>query len=236
MNSQAEKILRNIHWILILYAIYSSVMLYMSHAERLVGIQAQVPDLESQIEQIHKKRREIEKFLKDIEESKKRVDAVAQQVELLTKKLPDEINETKVLETLSSMANQVSLKKLTFETGEEMAREFLYAKNFTFKGSGTFLQFMVFLENLANQERIFNIKSIKMSKNKTPQKGRFQTVDVEGVIEAYRFNPNYREDRGFDKIEQEVGIKKNLVPAPLGKLDEKKPSLPLQGDVGGGNE
>lgn len=208
----------------------------MAHTERLAEIQAQVPDLQGQIDQVHKKRKEIEKFLKDIEESKKRVDAVAQQVELLTKKLPDEINETKVLETLSAVANQVSLKKLTFETGEERVRDFLYAKDFTFKGTGTFLQFLVFLENLAAQERIFNIKSIKISKNKTPQKGRFQTVDVEGIIEAYRFNPNYREDRGFDKIEQEVGAKKKPAVTQPEKLDEEKHPIPLQGDVGGGNE
>ncbi|MDH5581076.1 MAG: hypothetical protein OEY33_04155, partial [Bdellovibrionales bacterium] len=51
-------------------------------------------------------------------------------------------------------------------------------------------------------------EKINIVKSEQKQKGRFQLLNVEMGIESYRYNPKYRENRGFEQIEDEFNKKK----------------------------
>jgi Tfp pilus assembly protein PilO len=72
-----------------------------------------------------------------------------------------------------------------------------FVKKYEMRGYGTFLQFMVFFEKIAENERLLNINEIKLERRAGGQRGRFQVIDAQVIVEAYRYNPSHKEDRGF---------------------------------------
>jgi hypothetical protein len=52
-------------------------------------------------------------------------------------------------------------------------------------------------ENKKLKDRIYNIKNLKLTNSSDTQKGRFQIIEGESVIQAFRYNPDFKVDRGF---------------------------------------
>ena len=63
----------------------------------------------------------------------------------------------------------------------------------------TFLQFLIFFERVGNASRIYNLQNLKLSAVNERKRGRFQVLKGEAQIQAYRYNPEFKVDRGFEK-------------------------------------
>jgi hypothetical protein len=72
---------------------------------------------------------------------------------------------------------------------------------------------------LAQQERILNVKSVLMEKEKEAQRGRFVLLNSEVVLETFRHNKDFKEDRGIKAIEE--SFKGPVVPATSPKKGKK---------------
>lgn len=198
-----DKITKKLHLILLIYFLYESWALYDKFAKEEESINTQIPTLEAQIKTNTKKKKELKKYFEDIEGTKKRIEKVAQEVEALQKKFPDKISDTENLGLLRDIAESINIKNVFLSPGDETLKGFYFSKAYNFKASGTFLQFLIFLEKVSKSERILNIRNIDLVKSNEKQKGRFQLINAEIVIEAYRYNPNYKENRGYDEIEKQ---------------------------------
>ena len=55
------------------------------------------------------------------------------------------------------------------------------------------------MEKISENERLLNIKALRMYKDDSTQvRGRFQLIKAEMSIEAYRYNPNHKEKREIE--------------------------------------
>lgn len=197
MKALVNKLIANAHVLLFLYGVYGAYTLYDEHNIRLTEIQNQSLSLDGEIEQNQRKVKEIQEFSKKTDEYKVRVEEVAKNIEAVQKQLPAETNDTQILGFFQTEMSALNIKDSNFTPGKEDKSTYFVSKEYSLKAKGTFLQFLIFLERIGTADRIYNIKTLKLESLNAPQKGRFQIISGEGVIQAFRFNPDFKVDRGF---------------------------------------
>jgi Tfp pilus assembly protein PilO len=192
-----NKFIANIHVFMFLYGCWTTYELWEQHDMRLTQIQSEIPTVEAEIVKLKSKVKEITDFIKKADEYKVRVEEVAKNIESVQKQLPAETNDAQILSAFQSEMKVLNIRDTTMEPRAEETSQYFISKDYSVKASGTFLQFLIFFERIGNATRIYNVKSLKLTTNGATRKGRFQIVNGEAVIQAYRFNPSFRVDRGF---------------------------------------
>jgi Tfp pilus assembly protein PilO len=196
MKDLVNKLIVNAHFLIILYGVYGSYVMYDEHNLQLEQIVQSGSGIDAEIVAAQKKIKEIQEFLKKSDEYKVRVEEVAKNIESVQKQLPSETNDTQILTYLQGEINALNIKDAQFTPGKEDKSTYFISKDYSLKAKGTFLQFLIFFERIGNADRIYNIKNLKLTVN-SDNKGRFQIINGEGTIQAYRFNPEFKVDRGF---------------------------------------
>ena len=197
MKDLVNKIISNLHWVILVYGLYGAWVMYDQHSLALQDIAVRESGIDEEISVAQKKVSEIEEFLRKSEEYKTRVEEVARNIEAVQKQLPAETNDSQILSFFQGEISALNIKDANFVPGKEEKSTYFISKEYALKGNGTFLQFLIFFERIGNADRIYNIKELKLINNSPTQKGRFQMISGEGVIQAFRFNPEFRVDRGF---------------------------------------
>lgn len=197
MRDLVNNLIEKAHLLLLIYGLYGAWVAWDEHNVQLEEIVNSIPPIEQEIQQTQKKVREIQDFVKKADEYKVRVEEVAKNIESVQKQLPAETNDTQILTFFQSEIKSLNILDANFKPGKEDKSAYFIAKEYTLSGKGTFLQFLIFLERIGNADRIYNIKQLKLTNNADNQKGRFQVINGEGIIQAYRFNPDFKVDRGF---------------------------------------
>lgn len=198
-----DKILANLHIVVLLLFAMGLYSTYTEYTDKLDAAEGQ---FNSETERLDKKKKEyksIEAYNKDIERAKVDLELAREAIEKLQKQLPSEVSNTENLEILSSIASALNIKNVSLTPGQEEDRGFYIAKEYGLKASGTFLQFIIFFERLAKEQRLFNVKNVSLTIGGHRQKGRFQMIDGDIRVEAYKYNSNYKESSGVDEIEKE---------------------------------
>jgi len=198
MKDLANKFIANIHFLIIIYGLYGMWEQFDANTIRMEELNNQFPSIEAEIVSNQKKVKEIQEFVKKTEESKIRVEEVAKNIESAQKQLPAEINDNQILTVFNQEISSLNIKDPQIVPGSESTSTYFISKDYMIKAKGTFLQFLIFFERIGNATRIYNVKSLKLVNSDTTQRGRFQLVAGESVIQAFRFNPEFRVDRGFE--------------------------------------
>jgi Tfp pilus assembly protein PilO len=223
MKELSGKFLGNIHWLILIYALYGTYLKYEEHTVAIEGIVSQFAGIEQDTKTTEKSLKEIQENMGKIAEFKTRVESVAKNIEAVQRQLPADINDTQILTYLNQEMSVLNIKDTSVVPSAEQTGTYFVSKDYLFKGKGTFLQFLIFFERLGNADRIYNIKNLKLTNTSDNQKGRFQLVNGESVIQAFRYNPDFKVDLGFDKD----------TPATV---DPAAPPRPPGGNRGGGEE
>ncbi|EQC47004.1 pilus assembly protein, PilO [Bacteriovorax sp. BSW11_IV] len=197
-----KALIKNLHIFLFAYFAYQGWLKYNEIVERKVQIQEKEPVIRARIGKLKRQKKEINDFLLSIAEAKKRIELVATEVEKIQKKLPTAISDAQNLEFIKKVAEGLNIKNIYLSPRDEKNEGFYITKKYEFKASGTFLQFLIFLEKIGDAEQLLNIGEVKIEKSTNPQKGRFQVVNYTAMVESFRYNENYKEDRGIEAIEQ----------------------------------
>lgn len=197
MKELVNKLISNAHMFILLYGLYGAWVMYDEHIVQYDEIVARGSGMEEEIAKAEKKVKEIQEFVKKTDEYKVRVEEVAKNIETVQKQLPAETNDTQILTFFQAEINALNIKDANFNPGKEEKSVYYISKEYNLKAKGTFLQFLIFFERIGSADRIYNIKSLKLSTVQDNQKGRFQIIEAEGVIQAFRFNPEFKVDRGF---------------------------------------
>lgn len=193
-----QKLASKIHIFIILYAAFNIFKLWDENQQRKETIEMQIPALQGRITQSSRELKELRAYNEDIAEARARIEIVAQEVERTQRQLPAEISDLENLNLLRRTAEGLNIKDINVMPLQEELRSFYYVKKYEMRAHGTFLQFMIFFEKIAENERLLNINEIKLKRKADGERGRFQVIDAEVIIEAYRYNPEYREDRGIE--------------------------------------
>jgi Tfp pilus assembly protein PilO len=198
-----EKILKNIHWFIILLAIYNIAMYYKESDERLVGVTSQQEGQKQVLEKSKKTQKEIQSFYKDIDQAKAKIEKVALGIEKTQQQLPSEVSDTENMGMLRRIAEDLKIKDLSIAPDKDDDRGFYIARKYKFKAKATYLQFLILFEKISESKRILHISDLSFKKLAQPQRGKIQLMNGEFTLEAYRHNAAFKEDRGFDKIEND---------------------------------
>ena len=198
MKDLVNKFIANIHFLIVIYGLYGVWESFDANTLRMDELNNQFPSIEAEIVSNQKKVKEIQEFVKKTEESKIRVEEVAKNIESAQKQLPAEINDNQILTVFNQEINSLNIKDPQIVPGSETTGTYFISKDYMIKAKGTFLQFLIFFERIGNATRIYNVKSLKLVNADTSQRGRFQLVAGESVIQAFRFNPEFKVDRGFE--------------------------------------
>lgn len=196
-----EKIIAKAHIFFLLYVLWQGFLVYEEQSAEVALLEERLPIISNNIKREEKKKARTKDFLKDVNEAKDRIETVAAEVEKLQRQLPAEVSDPENLGLIKGIAEQMNIKNVILAPGEEEDKGFYLIKNYNFKGTGTFLQFLIFFEKIAENERLLNINEFELVKVEQERRGRFQLINGTVKIGAYKFNANYKEERGIEKIE-----------------------------------
>ena len=203
------KILSKLHFFILLWVVYSVFDKYESHSSKITEIQNRIPIIKNKIKRKNKELKDLQRFLKDVEKAKKMIEKVAQENERIQRQFPSRINDSENLGMVSSMVNRLNILDLKLTPKEEENKGFYFIKRYNLKATGTFLQFLILLEKIGEKkDKLMNIGDLTFKKSNIKNKGRYQLIDVDMNLLVYRYNNNFKEDRGIDKIEKEIKNKK----------------------------
>ena len=197
MKELGNKFIANMHIFLLLYGLYGAWVVYDEHVVALEEIVGRGAGIDQEITTNENKVKEIQEFIKKADEYKVRVEEVARNIETVQKQLPAETNDNSILSYFKTEIDSLNIKNASFTPGKEEKSTYFISKEYALKAEGTFLQFLIFFERIGNADRIYNTKSLKLVNQSENQKGRFQMIMGEGMIQAFRFNPEFKVDRGF---------------------------------------
>jgi Tfp pilus assembly protein PilO len=191
-------------WLLIL--LYTGFMIwemYIDHNDKLSTLEVQIPKKKQELRKKRNEKKQIEQYLKDIEKARDQIELVAQEVENVQKKLPDVIDDAANLRRVKEISDALNIKNIFLSPLSEENKGFYYTKKYELTGSGTFLQFLILLEKLADSHTLLNVSRVTITRPKRDQRGRFQKVNANIIIEAFRYNANHQEERGIADIEKQ---------------------------------
>ena len=197
-----EKLLKNLHWFIIAYAAFNFYVHYTESEEKYVNLVSQEEAQRLQLTRNKKTQREISNYFKNINEEKVKIERVANEIEKTQQLLPGEISDSENINLLRKMADDVNIKELSITPEQDFDRGFFIARRYRVKAKATYLQFLIMFEKIAENKRILNVGESVFRKTAEPQKGKFQVIDGLFTIEAYKYNSNFKEDRGIDEIEK----------------------------------
>lgn len=221
-----KSLLKNLHIFLFIYFVYQGWLKFNEIEEKKNQIQSQVPIIRAKIGKLKRQKKEINDYILSIAEAKKRIELVAEEVEKIQKKLPSTISDAQNLEFIKQVAEGLNIKNIYLSPRDEKNEGFYIIKKYEFKASGTYLQLLIFLEKLGEAEQLLNVGEVKIEESTNPQKGRFQVINFTAMVESFRYNVNYKEDRGIEAIEEKFS--KPTAP-------KKRPRRP-RNNQGGGDE
>lgn len=190
-----ESLIKNIHWLIILYAGWGLFGVYEEKEELLNQEVVQLEPARIQLNRSRKKVAEIDKFKENLSASQERVQAVQKSLEKARKQIPADLNDVEVQRELEDLANILKMLDANSSPLEEENRNLYFAKEYRVQARGTYLQFMVFFENLLKKERILNIKEFDLKKGNDEGKSRFKVLNFTAVVESYRYNKDYKEEK-----------------------------------------
>ena len=214
-----EKLLKNIHWIIIGFAIFNMFNFYMESDERYTSVVGQQEAIQQELVRNKKTKREIANFYKNINEAKEKIERVALEIERTQQLLPSEISDTENIGLLRKIADDVNIKEVSISPETEVDRGFYLARQYRFKAKATYLQFLIMFEKISENKRILNVGKMSFQKLEQPQRSKFQLISGEFVLEAYRYNSNFKEDRGINQIENQF---KEAKPPPRGRAKKEE--------------
>jgi len=183
-----KNILKYFPILIIAWSAFDFYQFYFEKQELLNLKIGQIPALDMQIDKNKKMLGQLEQYKTDIEDAKRRMDIAQKELDKIQNQLPNEISNAEYLQFLSEIAGSLNIKNISLNPGDEEEREFIVARTFNVKAQGTFLQFLIMMEKIAENERLLNIDKLKIIRSSQQQRGRFQLVELEMSVEAYRFN------------------------------------------------
>lgn len=202
------KLINKLYILIFLWAGYTAFEKYQAvETEKQDTLQV-IQGIEAKIQRNRREKRKIAKYLKNINTKKQEIEQVAIQIEKVQRRLPSVIADSENITFIRGISDSLKIRKVNINPGSEVESGFYVTKNYRYEGEGTYLQFLLMVEKLAESERILNVKEIELKRLPSKKKGRYELITLKAGIESYRYNESHSEDRGIKGIEASFKDKK----------------------------
>ncbi len=171
---------------ILIFSIYSVYESYATKEQRKDEIKNEISQLSAKIQ---KQRRQI----KLIQEYQKDIDACYESLK--------SAKRFRIHTFISTLSDALKIRDLNITPEQDIVNGFYIVKRYKIVAQATYLQFLLLLERIAENERILNVNGVHLKRLETKRKQRYQPLEVEAVIETYKYNPSHKEDRGINEIE-----------------------------------
>lgn len=202
MKDLSAKFFAQLHVFIFLYMLYGIWVFWDEHTVVLEQMNGELQGIESNIKNNEKRLSEIQEFIKKRDEYQLRVEEVAKNIEAVQKQLPPTTNDAEIISFFNQEMSTLNIKDASLVPGKEGPSTYFIIKDYNMKAKGTFLQYLIFFERISTASRIYNISEFSLKVISSGKKGRFQMLDGTASIQAYRYNPSFKVDRGFKKPEE----------------------------------
>jgi Tfp pilus assembly protein PilO len=227
MKEFSGRFLAQLHWIILAYAAWGAWGLFGEHTKRVEEIRAQAPEIETAIGAARTRLKAIAEYRNNIQSSRRNVEEVFRSIEEVQQKLPTEVTDLEMLEFFSRESRQLNIPGLEATPMAEVTQGFYHTKPYELRGQGTFLQFVIFLERLADAKRLFSVQSVTLGSAPEGSRGRFQLVSLKAVVETFAYNTAYKESSGLEEIDAQ--FKDGGGSAGGGRRRRKKKPIAVEG-------
>lgn len=194
--------------LLILYTGYDVYEKYNEHTQKMEDIQGQKTAAENNVKRNQKKVDQLSEVLANIKAAEKRMKKVEEQAVVIQKKFPSIINDAELMNLFNNIANNINIKNIQINTVGEQNMGFYFIKTYQFKANATYLQTLLFLEKISENEKLLNVKDVLLKTLDIKQRSRHQLLDTTISIMAYRYNSNYKVELEKDIKNKNKGKKK----------------------------
>ena len=196
-----EKFLKNIQWLVFVYAAYNLYSINDEYDPKPDQVRAQNDKLRQKLNKSQKVKKEIDEFYKNIKEAELKIQKVRESVEKTQQLLPGEISDVENVALLRKVSEDLNIKTMNIVPTSEVINGIFITKQYRYNATATYIQFLIFFERISNSKRVLNIKELKLKKAQTTRRGTIQLLNGSFSLEAYKFNPNYKETEGDKKDE-----------------------------------
>ncbi|OIQ18507.1 MAG: hypothetical protein BM556_09640 [Bacteriovorax sp. MedPE-SWde] len=197
------KLINKLYLFIFLWAGFGVYEAYEFSTTERERIESSIQSLEVKIRKGRKEKKKIGKYLKNITQKKKEIEQVALQIEKIQKKLPSKVADSENIKFVRDISNSLKIRKVNIVPGKDVDNGFYITKSYNFEGVGTYLQFLLLVEKIAESERILNVRNINLKRIPSKKRGRYELVTLKAGIESYRYNAAHKEDRGIQNIEKD---------------------------------
>lgn len=198
-------IIKNIHFLIIALGLFNAYMLWEEKSEMITNLNDQISVLNNSIEMKKRNKKELQNFFRDINEAKDRIERVALEIEKAQQQLPADLNDAEVIGFITRKADELNIREINISPEmKDDDKGFYSIRKYNFKAKGTYVQFLILFENISDYKRILNIGKVIFNRNNVQQRSRFQVIDGEIQVWAYRYNTGYKEDRGIEEIDKNL--------------------------------
>jgi Tfp pilus assembly protein PilO len=170
---------------------WESYNIFNEETDKTAQMESRVPPAEAKNQKLRARIENIKSNESKIAEYETRIAALQKQIDEFKTKMPPTEDKTAVLQELRNSASTINLKEVVFNPGLRKDQGLYFSNGIDMKGRGTFLQFLIFLEQAYSGKRLINVSRFKMTSSAKQSKGRFYFVDVETQVETFEYNPNY---------------------------------------------
>lgn len=155
--------------------------------------ESSVSEINNEIRTLEKKIQDAKEFEKQYEEKRKRFKLLSDELQKLQGALPRQFFLPDLLSDLLREAKQLEVEILSIKPDEkEVQRELYNELGFTIQARGTFLQFFIFLDRMANMKRLVSVERFAVDKDTERQlvtlggeEGAFATSKLTGGRASY---------------------------------------------------
>jgi len=188
-----KKLLKHIYILILAYGAYVG---YETWGEKEIELANEINVLDQIITKVKEKEEELkllEAYYKDVDLAIENIKLVMLQVKDLQSKLPSKNDDLTNLQTIKNIGSQINMQSMELSSSKEEQRDFYFVTRYNLKATGTYLQFLLLLEQISKGQRLLNIPAIELKEKATRQKGRYVLVDGNVTVESYRYNTKYEE-------------------------------------------
>ena len=184
-------------WLLIAYGFWGGYGLYEEKIVKAEELEGEFSALKTKLKKLEKTKKDIESYYSDRDVAKENMEKVSKDFELAQKKLPEKQDDRANIQLFQEIAKEMLIKGVKITVGRDVSKSGYTEKSYTFNGTGTYLQFLLFFESLYKRDQLFDVKDILFRTVKVQELGRFQAVEGQFDIKTYVYNGSFeKKDTG----------------------------------------
>jgi Tfp pilus assembly protein PilO len=131
---------------------------------------------------------EIKVFQDSLETQRGIIQALKTQLEQMQNQLPVEPQGTEVIRELTTISENINMRKRVINPAPEVVNTDFVIEKFKIEGELTYIQLIVFLEQLMKTGRIYDMDEINVSTIAGNKNTRYNYLRFNASLQTFRFN------------------------------------------------